>query len=216
MIYIDMTTASTAFEQDGFRTPPYFLPLSDGCTILLRKIQPYIGKFPLHFLMMKTDYDKYEQFQWIHTLADSKVTFMRFPEDAHDYYPRILGHDGITTPAQYYDLLERINPMKRHKLSDMTRGWFIGDFVPSVHRTNQFDVGVMTHKKGELWPSHVHSTLTEINVLLDGRMKVNNHILEKGQIITVEPGLLIKAIFLEDCRILCVKIPSVPNDKTIY
>ena len=39
--------------------------------------------------------------------------------------------------------------MKIKKINDMWRGWFIGDFEPSVLKTKEFEVGVLTHKKGE-------------------------------------------------------------------
>lgn len=32
--------------------------------------------------------------------------------------------------------------MKFSRLDDMTRGWFIGDFAPSVNRTKQFETAV--------------------------------------------------------------------------
>jgi hypothetical protein len=41
-------------------------------------------------------------------------------------------------------------------INRMFRGWFIGDFEPSVLKTKNFEVGVLIHKKGELWPKHFH------------------------------------------------------------
>ncbi|GIU68975.1 MAG: hypothetical protein KatS3mg002_0211 [Candidatus Woesearchaeota archaeon] len=32
--------------------------------------------------------------------------------------------------------------MKTAKLSEMTKGWFIGNFEPSLHKTNDVEVGV--------------------------------------------------------------------------
>jgi len=42
------------------------------------------------------------------------------------------------------------------KITDYFRGWFIGDFENSVLRTKDFEVGLLTHKKGEVWPAHYH------------------------------------------------------------
>jgi len=39
--------------------------------------------------------------------------------------------------------------MKLHKLDDMVRGWFIGNFEPSVLKTKKFEVGILSHKKNE-------------------------------------------------------------------
>ena len=35
------------------------------------------------------------------------------------------------------------------KLSDTTRGWVIGDFEPSLLKTKDFEVGILTHLKDE-------------------------------------------------------------------
>ena len=43
----------------------------------------------------------------------------------------------------------------------MWRGWFIGDFEPSVLKTKDFEVGVLVHPKGEKWPAHFHPVCTE-------------------------------------------------------
>jgi quercetin dioxygenase-like cupin family protein len=103
--------------------------------------------------------------------------------------------------------------MKTAKLSDMHRGWFIGDFEPSVMRTSLFEVGILTHKKGELWPAHYHKHAAEYNVLLDGRMRIAGKIVEAGDIFWFEPGDIADPEFLEDCRVCVVKRPSIIGDK---
>ena len=103
--------------------------------------------------------------------------------------------------------------MKVLKLSDMTRGWFIGDFEPSIIRTSGFEVGVLTHKKDEDWGEHYHKIATEYNVLLKGRMSINGTVLEEGDIFILEPYESALPVFMEDCTVLCVKVPSVIGDK---
>lgn len=103
--------------------------------------------------------------------------------------------------------------MQRKKLSDMWRGWLIGDFEPSVHRTKDFEVGLLTHEKGEFWPKHYHAEAVEINVLLEGKMLVNDEIIESGDIFVFEPYETADPTFLEDCKVLCIKTPSKPGDK---
>ena len=105
--------------------------------------------------------------------------------------------------------------MQVSKLSDMWRGWFIGDFEPSVLRTKSFEVGVLEHKAGEQWPAHYHPEGTEYNVLLEGSMNVCNTELSAGDVFVIEPGEVADPTFYQDCKILCVKIPSNPNDKII-
>ena len=95
----------------------------------------------------------------------------------------------------------------------MHRGWFIGDFLPSVFKTNLFEVGILKHKKGENWPEHYHSEATEYNVLLDGSMSVNGNFIHAGEIFILEKEESCKPIFFEDCTLVCVKVPSIPGDK---
>ena len=103
--------------------------------------------------------------------------------------------------------------MKIHKLSSMIRGWFIGNFEPCVFKTKEFEVGVLTHKKGEYWAEHYHKISTEINILLSGSMTINGLNICVGDIFVIEPNEYAAPIFLEDCKVLCVKTPSVIGDK---
>ena len=103
--------------------------------------------------------------------------------------------------------------MKTFKIDDMFRGWFIGNFEPCVLRTKEFEVGVLTHKKGEYWAEHYHKISTEINILLCGRMTINGLDIHVGDIFVIEPNESSAPVFLEDCKVLCVKTPSVIGDK---
>jgi mannose-6-phosphate isomerase-like protein (cupin superfamily) len=103
--------------------------------------------------------------------------------------------------------------MKLDKLQNMFRGWFIGNFEPSVLKTNDFEVGILFHPKGEKWPKHYHEHTVEINVLLSGKMIINNKHLSSGDIFLIEKNEIADPEFLEDCTIVCVKTPSNPGDK---
>ena len=103
--------------------------------------------------------------------------------------------------------------MKLSNIKDMTRGWFIGDFEPSILRTKDFEVGVLTHKKGEVWPKHYHALSTEYNLLIEGRMTVQGTQINPGDIFIFEPMEIADPVFHEDCKVLCVKVPSVIGDK---
>lgn len=95
----------------------------------------------------------------------------------------------------------------------MFRGWFIGSFEPSILKTNDFEVGVVTHKKNEHWEEHYHKISTEYNVLLKGEMTINGIRLTEGDIFAIEPNESALPVFIEDCSILCIKVPSVIGDK---
>ena len=97
----------------------------------------------------------------------------------------------------------------------MIRGWFIGDFEPSVFKTKDFEVGVLTHKKGEEWPKHYHKIATEYTVLLSGSMTICGELIEAGTIFILEPGEVADPVFHEDCTVIVVKTPSVIGDKYV-
>ena len=103
--------------------------------------------------------------------------------------------------------------MKNYKLKDMKNGWLVGDFLPSVLKTSEFEVGILRHPKNQKWPAHYHNKITEINVLLKGKMIINDKLIHEKDIFVLEPKEIAKPVFLEDCEILCIKIPSIIGDK---
>lgn len=99
------------------------------------------------------------------------------------------------------------------RIEDFTRGWLIGDFEPSLIRTKDFEVGILTHKKDEVWPKHYHKLADEYNVLVKGKMNVNGVELNTGDVFVIEKNEVSEPKFLEDCTVLVIKIPSVMGDK---
>jgi quercetin dioxygenase-like cupin family protein len=103
--------------------------------------------------------------------------------------------------------------MEKHKIEDFKGGWFIGNFIPSSHITKDFEVCYKKHFQGEKWPVHYHKESKEINYLVRGKMKIQNQIIEQGDIFILHPYEVADPVFLEDCEVLIVKTPSVPGDK---
>ena len=103
--------------------------------------------------------------------------------------------------------------MKVTRLSDYTRGWVIGDFEPSVLRTKDFEVAVLTHKQGEQWPAHYHKEGIEYNILISGKMVIQGTELNAGDVFVLDRYEVADPVFLEDCKVVCVKTPSIPSDK---
>ena len=103
--------------------------------------------------------------------------------------------------------------MNIRKIDEMFRGWFIGNFEPSIVNTESFEVALLTHHKNEVWPKHYHKLADEVNVLISGKMTVNGIELHPGDILHVEKNEIVEPIFLEDCKLICVKFPSVLGDK---
>jgi mannose-6-phosphate isomerase-like protein (cupin superfamily) len=102
--------------------------------------------------------------------------------------------------------------MKLDRLDRMIGGWFIGNF-DCAYTTDTVEVSYKTHPKGEQWDIHYHEKVTEINLLVRGRMILQGVELNAGDIFTLNPFEIADPEFLEDCEIVCVKLPGIQNDK---
>lgn len=103
--------------------------------------------------------------------------------------------------------------MKLYKLSEMIKGWFIGNFEPSAFKTNEVEVAVKYYKKGDMEEAHYHKIATEYTVVVDGVVSMFGNVYKKGDIIVVEPGEVTAFEALSDCVNVVVKIPCSANDK---
>lgn len=103
--------------------------------------------------------------------------------------------------------------MKSAKLSDMTRGWFVGNFDPTIYRTNDVEVAVKTYKTGDYEEAHYHRIATEISVVVEGSVKMFDKIWRRGDIIVAEPNDVTSFEALTDTILTVVKLPGANNDK---
>lgn len=99
------------------------------------------------------------------------------------------------------------------RIEDMVGGWFMGDFEPSAFRTSDVEVGYHTYTKGQEWPKHHHKLATEINYMIRGTMDLLDLRIVAGDVFVIYAGESVKPIYLEDCEMIVVKVPSVPGDK---
>lgn len=105
--------------------------------------------------------------------------------------------------------------MKVYDLKNYTKGWFMGDFEPSLFKTPDFEVGFHTYEKGQYWAPHVHKVSDEYNLLIEGKMVVCGQEVNEGQLFVIEKNEVAGPTFLENCKVLIIKVPSVPGDKYI-
>lgn len=105
--------------------------------------------------------------------------------------------------------------MKVNKMNSMIRGWFVGNFEPSVYRSNEVEVAVKSYHQGDYEVSHYHKVATEITVIISGKVKMNGIEYGEGDIITIEPGEITDFEALTDTQNAVVKIPCASNDKYI-
>ena len=106
--------------------------------------------------------------------------------------------------------------MKTARLEDMVKGWFVGNFEPTLYSTNDCEVAVKSYDKGDREDTHYHKIATEITVIVSGSVRMNGIVYTAGDIIVMEPNEATDFECLEDgTKNVVVKIPGVNNDKYI-
>ena len=103
--------------------------------------------------------------------------------------------------------------MDVNKLDDMVGGWFIGNFTPSLYKTNDVEVAVKSYKAGEKEEAHYHKIATEYTVIINGRVKMNGEEYSAGSILTIYPLESTDFHAITDVITAVVKIPGASNDK---
>lgn len=103
--------------------------------------------------------------------------------------------------------------MKTAHLSGMKRGWFIGNFEPSLLKTNDCEVAVKQYVRGEKEARHLHRIATEYTCIISGRVRMNGTEYAAGDIVVMEPGEATDFECLEDAVNVVVKIPGASDDK---
>ena len=103
--------------------------------------------------------------------------------------------------------------MKVYKLSDMVKGWFVGQFTPTLVSTTTVEVAVKSYKADEYEPVHHHKIATEITVITSGSVRMNGKIYTPGTILVLEPNEASDFLALTDVTITVVKFPGAANDK---
>lgn len=103
--------------------------------------------------------------------------------------------------------------MKVENLNDMVKGWFVGNFEPSIYKTNTCEVGVKSYIKGDYEKKHFHKIAKEITVIVKGKVRMFNREFCEGDIIVIEPGEVTDFEAIEDTVNVVVKLPGANNDK---
>ncbi|MBZ7982779.1 hypothetical protein AVBRAN12640_09545 [Campylobacter sp. RM12640] len=103
--------------------------------------------------------------------------------------------------------------MQKYELKDFIRGWFVGNFEPSLFKTNDVEVGIKYYKKGDYEQKHYHKIATEITAIVNGEVKMNDEIYKAGEIIVISPNNANDFYALSDTCTVVVKLPGANNDK---
>lgn len=103
--------------------------------------------------------------------------------------------------------------MRHAKLGDMTGGWFVGGFSPTVLDTTACEVAVKTYQAGTHEELHHHRVGTEVTLVLHGRARFAGSEWEAGDIIVIEPGEATDFYAITDVTNVVVKTPGALDDK---
>ena len=105
--------------------------------------------------------------------------------------------------------------MKVANIKEYTNGWFIGDFDPSLLKTNSFEIAHHFYEKNFLGIHHTHKIATEYNYIVSGKLIASDIELKSGDIFVYYPHEVSSVIFLEDTNLIIIKTPSIMDDKYI-
>ena len=103
--------------------------------------------------------------------------------------------------------------LEKYNLDDMFKGWFIGNFEPSLFKTNDVEVGVKKYNAGDYENAHFHKIATEFTVIISGEVEMNGVIFKENDIIKIVPNVVTNFKAITDVITVVVKLPGANDDK---
>lgn len=105
--------------------------------------------------------------------------------------------------------------LERFPLSEFSKGWFVGNFSPTLIKTDGFEVAVKNYQAGEREASHHHKIATELTLIVSGRVQMSGEEIGAGEIVRIKPGQSTDFLALDDTTTVVVKVPCVAGDKYV-
>ena len=105
--------------------------------------------------------------------------------------------------------------MKRYESTEFKNGWIIGNFSPSIHPNENFEIAIKRYNPGDTEDKHFQLTATEVTYVVSGKIRMNEEIIVENQIIELSPSEEYDFEALEKTILVCIKYPSLPEDKII-
>lgn len=103
--------------------------------------------------------------------------------------------------------------MRISRLSDFSRGWFIGSFQPTLCDTEAVEVGVKHYPAGAREDAHYHRVATEHTLILNGTVRMQGQVVNAGEIVTIAPDEVTDFEALTAVTTVVIKLPGARNDK---
>lgn len=98
-------------------------------------------------------------------------------------------------------------------IKDFIKGWFVGNFEPSLYKTNDVEVAYKEYCSEDREEDHYHKVATEITLIVEGVVKMNNRTYATGDIIILKPNESSDFEAMTDAKTVVIKIPGANNDK---
>lgn len=105
--------------------------------------------------------------------------------------------------------------MEKRNLKEFVGGWLVGNFNPSIFRTEDFEVSVKRFNAGQTEAAHFQKIATEITIVVEGRISINDKVYCSDEILVIEPNEVAGFMSLTDSVLVCIKFPSKPEDKIL-
>lgn len=99
------------------------------------------------------------------------------------------------------------------KLENFYNGWIIGNFNPSIIKTDVLDVGVLDIPSNHTADGHYHKKHVEYNLILIGEAIINDKKYVSGDFFVFNPNEKSFVFYPVDTKLLVIKAPSTKNDK---
>ena len=101
------------------------------------------------------------------------------------------------------------------RLDDFKLGWVVGNFEPNLIHSTEIEVAVKHFRRGEVEPSHKQLVATEFTIVVSGEVRLGKVVYRTNDIIKIPPGIFADFESLTDSSLVCIKFPSIPNDKVL-
>jgi hypothetical protein len=105
--------------------------------------------------------------------------------------------------------------LERIEVRDFKKGWLVGNFEPTLYHTGAVEVGLKSFRAGETEPAHFQRIAHELSVVVTGRCRLGDMILEEKEGVLIPPLEVADFEALTDCEIIVVKWPSIAEDKEL-
>lgn len=103
--------------------------------------------------------------------------------------------------------------MKTYRIEEFTKGWFIGDFSPTIIPSKDVEVAIKVYKAGDYDKTHFHKIAEEVTVIVYGMVSMNNKLYKAGDVILIEKNEATDFKAISDAMTCVVKVPFAKNDK---